>query len=67
MCFAMKQPKVPDAPPVPSKESEAAKARVAAERQAIDQSQGRQATILTSPLGVPGDVSNRRRTQISGF
>lgn len=67
MCFAMKQQKVPDAPPVPSKESEAAKARVAAERQAIDQSQGRQATILTSPLGVPGDNANRKRAQLAGF
>lgn len=67
MCFSMKQPKVPEPPPVPSKESDAAKARVAAEQQAINQSQGRQATILTSPLGVPGEATNRRRTQISGF
>jgi hypothetical protein len=63
----MPKPKIPDAPPVPSKEADAAKARVAAEQQAINQSQGRQATILTSPLGVPGDQTNRRRTQITGF
>jgi len=67
MCFAVKQPKVPEAPPVPSKEADAAKARVAAEQQAAQQSQGRQATILTSPLGVPGNAQNRKRTTITGF
>lgn len=69
MCVGnlFKKPDVPKAPPVPSPDNDAAKARVAAEQQAAAQAQGRQATILTSPLGVPGEPENRRRTQLSGF
>lgn len=67
MCFASApDPVMPPSPP--SAESEAARARIAAEQQASAQAQGRQATILTSPLGVPGEVRqrNRQRTTIGG-
>lgn len=65
MCFAKPQP-VPEAPPVPSAQADEAKARIAAEQQTAQQTQGRQATILTSPLGAPTSDINRRRTTLSG-
>lgn len=66
MCFSTPDPVQPPSPP--SADAEAARARIAAEQQAASQAQGRQATILTSPLGVPGSVrqQNRQRTTIGG-
>lgn len=65
MCFS--PPKQPDPPAVPSRNSEAAQARVAAEQDAARQQQGRAATIVTTPLGDPEFGRNVRRTQIGGF
>jgi len=68
MCFS-KPPevKVPDAPPVPSAEAEDARRRRANEAETAKQSQGRAATIITSPLGDSSFGENIRRTQITGF
>lgn len=68
MCFP-KAPevKVPDAPPVPSKNDEDAKRRRDAEAATSRQQQGRAATIITSPLGDPGFGENVKRTTISGL
>lgn len=65
MCF-QKAPKVPAAPPVPSKESEDAQRRRANEAVAADQQQGRAATIITSPLGVAGFGNEVRKTKLGG-
>lgn len=67
MCFKAPDPDIPEAPPVPNKNNEETAARQEAERMAASQAQGRQATILTSPLGVPGNPDNRRRTTIRGL
>lgn len=66
MCFKVDTPKVPDAPPVPNKNAEDAKRRRAAEAQAAEASQGRQATIITSPLGDPSFGENVKRTRLGG-
>lgn len=65
MCFST--PKVPDPPPVPSKNAEDAQRRRANELAANRQARGREATIITSPLGDPDFGQNVRRTQIGGF
>jgi hypothetical protein len=67
MCFNFSTPKVPDPPPVPSKDAEDAKARRATEAEISRQQQGRAATIITSPLGDPSFGQNVKRTQLSGF
>lgn len=67
MCFSFKTPKVPDAPPVPSKTAEDAQRRQLAEAEASRQQQGRAATIITSPLGDPNFGKNISRTTIQGF
>lgn len=67
MCFNFSAPKVPDAPPVPSKDAEDAQRRRANEAEISRQQQGRAATIITSPLGDPNFGQNVRRTQIAGF
>ena len=64
MCFAA--PKVPPAPPLPSKSSEDASARRQAEANAVKASQGRASTIVTSPLGVSNFGEDVRRTRIAG-
>ena len=66
MCFA-KAPPIPAAPPVPSKESQDAKARRANEAVAAQQEQGRAATIITSPLGVSDFGQNVNRTKLGGM
>lgn len=66
MCFP-KPPKIPDAPPLPSKTDEDAQRRRANEAVAAQQQQGRAATIITSPLGVSDFGANVRRTRLSGF
>lgn len=63
MCFT--QPRVPDAPPVPSAESQAAKSRRANEIVQEQQQQGRAATVLT-PLNNNAFGENVRRTRIGG-
>lgn len=65
MCFST--PRQPDPPPVPSRNAEDAQRRRAAETMAAEQQQGRQATIITTPLGDPDFGKNVRRTQIGGF
>lgn len=66
MCF-QRPPKVPAAPPVPSKEAEDAQRRRANEAVSAKQQQGRAATIITSPLGVSGFGEDVRRTRLGGF
>jgi len=67
MCFKVPQPKVPEAPPVPSADAEAAKSRREQEMQAAKQQQGRAATILNTPLGDPSYGENIRRTRLGGI
>lgn len=67
MCFSTPKVKVPDAPPVPSAQADAAKARRQQQQQINAQSQGRAATILTTPLGDPNFGKNINRTVIGGF
>lgn len=67
MCFKPDTPKIPDAPPVPSVEAEAAKTRRADERMANEQAQGRAATIITTPLGAQDFGKNLKRTTIGGM
>lgn len=66
MCFG-KAPKVPAAPPVPSKEAEDAQRRRANEAAAAQQAQGREATIITSPLGDPSFGNQVVKTKLGGF
>lgn len=66
MCFSVKTPEVPKAPPVPNKNAEDAQRRRAAEAQAAESAKGRQATIITSPLGDPGFGENVKRTRLGG-
>jgi hypothetical protein len=65
MCFST--PKIPDAPPVPSRASEEAKSRRANEMMTNAASQGRAATVITTPLGDPNFGKNVQRTTIGGF
>lgn len=67
MCFKTKAPEVPKAPPVPSAEAEDAKRRRVDETAAQAAQQGRQATIITSPLGDPNFGKNINKTQLGGF
>lgn len=67
MCFSAPKVKVPDAPPVPDANAEAAKARRQQEMQAAKQLQGRAATILNTPLGDPNYGEDIRRTRLGGF
>lgn len=67
MCFSFKTPKVPEAPPVPSKSAEDAQRRLAAEAETSRQQQGRAATIITSPLGDPDFGKNVKKTLVGGF
>lgn len=67
MCFKSKTPDVPKAPPVPSAEAEDAKRRRANETLQQEAQQGRQATIITSPLGDPNFGKNINKTQLGGF
>jgi len=66
MCFG-KQPSVPVAPPVPSKDAEDAQRRRANEAAAASQAQGRAATVITSPLGDPNYGNNVLKTKLGGF
>ncbi|MGB3389462.1 MAG: hypothetical protein WBA88_15925 [Pseudaminobacter sp.] len=66
MCFP-KPPKQASAPPVPSKEAEDAKRRRANEAAASEQQAGREATIITSPLGVSSFGEDVKRTKLGGF
>ena len=68
MCFStpdIPEPKAP--PPEPNANSEEAKQRRAAIRQAASSAQGRQSTILTSPLGANVSPQNRLRTKLGGM
>lgn len=67
MCFKAPDVKVPDAPPVPNANAEAAKARRQQEMQAAKQLQGRAATILNTPLGDPNYGEDIRRTRLGGI
>jgi len=67
MCFKVPEVKVPDAPPVPSADSEEARARRAKEVDAARRQRGRAATILNTPLGDPSYGQSIRRTQLGGF
>lgn len=67
MCFKTPDVKVPDAPPVPNANAEAAKARRQQEMQAAKQLQGRAATILNTPLGDPNYGEDIRRTRLGGI
>lgn len=64
MCFSFKTPKVPEAPPVPSKSAEDAQRRRSNAIADAQQAQGRNATIITSPLGDVGYGQNVRRTTL---
>lgn len=67
MCFSAPKVDVPKAPPVPSAQSDDAKARRQEQDQINQQQQGRAATILTTPLGDPNFGKNLKRTVVSGF
>lgn len=67
MCFSVKTPEVPKAPPVPDANAEEARARRAQEMEAAKQQRGRAATILNSPLGDPNYGSNIRKTRLGGI
>lgn len=67
ICFSTPKVKVPDAPPVPNANAEAAKARRQQEMQAAKQLQGRAATILNTPLGDPNYGEDIRRTRLGGI
>jgi hypothetical protein len=66
MCFGG-TPKIPAAPPVPSKTAEDAQRRRQMEADASIASKGRQATIVTSPLGVSDFGQNINRTRLGGY
>lgn len=68
MCFSPPKIEAPEAPPVPNRNAEETKAAQAEARRVAQQSQGRQATILTTPLGTTGNTSqNRQRTRLTGL
>lgn len=66
MCFP-KPPKIPAAPPVPSKTAEDAQRRRANEATSAQQMKGREATIITSPLGDPGFGEEVKKTKLGGI
>lgn len=64
MCFAMSTPKVPDAPPVPSRDTEEARRR-RAEAERINVTRiGQSGLIKTSGLGDPGYGKSTQRTTL---
>jgi hypothetical protein len=65
MCFST--PRQAATPPVPSKNAEEASARRAEVAMQARQARGREATIITSPLGDPGFGQDVRRTRLAGF
>jgi hypothetical protein len=67
MCFSAKTPDIPKPPPVPSKNAEDAKRRMAAEAELSRMQQGRASTVVTSPLGVSNFGEEVKRTKLGGF
>jgi hypothetical protein len=68
MCFSPPKIDPPEAPPVPNKNNEETRAAQAEARRQAQQSKGRQATILTTPLGTTGNTAqNRQRTRLTGL
>jgi hypothetical protein len=57
-----KTPDVPEPPPLPS-EPDRDKVKAMAERLS---GAGRQSTLLTSPLGVMGNLSSQKKTLLGG-